>query len=583
MPRLFRWLRGWIGRPPATWYHPDYRLPIPSMEGRTGAEPRRADLVAWHLASTRALRAKRLRTPELLPWSDLARVHGAEWLESLDRPETIARVFAAEPWEVNVDEIMRSVRLACGGTLAAARAALATGDATLNLLGGFHHAGPDFGGGHCAVNDVAVAVAALRAEGWKGRVAVLDLDAHPPDGTAACFRDDPAAWIGSISGSTWTALPGVDEVAIPGADDAAYLAALDGLLGRMPRAELVFVLAGGDVLAGDRFGALKMTLEGAGRRDERVYDALRGVGSVWLPGGGYHPDAWKVLARTAALLATGRLQKIPKDADPLHVRFASIARKLDTRALGAEPELSAEDLEEALGLARSRGTRLLGYYTPQGIEYALFRYGVLGHLARLGYRDFRVALDTVDVGDRCRVYGRDGGDDGNGGNGGNGGEHLLMECVLTRERIAGEDVLYVQWLTLRDPRAPFSPERPRLPGQEVPGLGLAREAGELFGRIGRRLGLAGVAWRPMHFHTAYTARYEFRFVDPARQGRFEALLRDTAHLPLAEVTRAIAEGRVRMNGEPYAWEPDVMLHRPDGPPPEDPRVAAERERVRFTL
>lgn len=572
MPRLFRWLRGWIGRPPPTWYHPDYRLPIPSMEGRTGAEPRRADLVAWHLASTRALPARRLSTPEPLPWADLARVHGAAWLESLDRPETIARLFGAEPWEVNVDEIMRTVRLACGGTLAAARAALATRDATLNLLGGFHHAGPDFGGGNCPVNDIAVAVAALRAEGWKGHVAVIDLDAHPPDGTAACFRDDPGVWIGSISGSTWTELPGVDEVAIPGADDATYLAALDALLGRMPRADLAFVLAGGDVLAKDRFGALNLTLDGVGRRDERVYDAVRGMASVWLPGGGYHPDAWKVLARTAALLATGRLQKIPKDADPLRVRFAAIARKLDRKALGEESELSSEDLEEALGLARSRGNRLLGFYTANGIEYALFRYGVLGHLARLGYHDFRVQIDTVDVGDRSRVYGRDGGD-----------EHLLMETVLARERVAGEDVLYVQWLTLRDPRAPFSPARPRLPGQEVPGLGLAREAGELLGRIAQRLGLAGVAWRPMYYHTAYTARHDFRFVDPVRQGRFEALVRDTAHLPLVEVTRALAEGRVRMDGAPYAWEADVMLHRPGGPPAEDPRTVEERERVRFTL
>jgi hypothetical protein len=77
------------------------------------------------------------------------------------------------------------------------------------------------------------------------------------------------------------------------------------------------------------------------------------------------------------------------------------------------------------------------------------------------------------------------------------------------------------------------------------------------------------------------------FVDPARQGRFEALVRDTAALTLLEATTALDQGRVRMNGEPYAWEPeDMALWIRD--PPGDPAavaaaVAAERERVKFTV
>jgi hypothetical protein len=51
-----------------------------------------------------------------------------------------------------------------------------------------------------------------------------------------------------------------------------------------------------------------------------------------------------------------------------------------------------------------------------------------------------------------------------------------------------------------------------------------------------------------------------RFVDPARQARFEALVRDLAPLPLREATRATADGRVRLNGTPYIWEADLMIH-----------------------
>jgi hypothetical protein len=102
------------------------------------------------------------------------------------------------------------------------------------------------------------AIAAVRADGFSGRVLVLDLDAHPPDGLAACLAGDPSCFIGSISGSDWGPLPGVDETVLPErAGDSAYLSALDALLARMPEGELAFVLVGGDVLATDPVGRVR--------------------------------------------------------------------------------------------------------------------------------------------------------------------------------------------------------------------------------------------------------------------------------------------------------------------------------------
>jgi hypothetical protein len=98
-----------------------------------------------------------------------------------------------------------------------------------------------------------------------------------------------------------------------------------------------------------------------------------------------------------------------------------------------------------------------------------------------------------------------------------------------------------------------------------------------------RLGLGGVVFRPAHYHTAYAARHEFQFVDPHRQGRFEALVRDLAGVPLLEATTAIAEGKVRMDGAPYAWEADEMAYWLRESPAEPGEVERERERVRFTL
>ncbi len=542
---ISRLIRG----PLATWHHPDYRMPMASLEARTGMEPRRADYVLWQLVNSGAVKRREIRSPSLASWQDIARVHEDSLMGQLSQASFLARVYGADPAEINVDEVLRTLRLACGGTIEAARTALAEGRHTLNLLGGFHHASPTRAGGSCAINDIAIAVAVLRAEGFDGRVAVLDLDAHPPDGTAACLAGDEAAWIGSISGADWIALPGVDETVLPvGANDATYLQTLDGLLARRPEAQLVVVLAGGDVLQGDRLGRLGMTLPGALERDARVLASLGKTPSVWLPGGGYHPDAWRLLAGTANLLATGRKELPAAGPDPLRGQYAGIAAQLDTRKLGAtDAWLTAADLDGIMG-GREAEPRLLDHYPASGVEYGLHKYGVLQQLQRLGYANFRVALDHGEIGDRMRVYGTAA-----------GLEHLLVETVLSRDRVAGQPVLFVHWLTLRNPRALFSADRPRLRGQEVPGLGMAREAGEMLGRIAARIGLQGVAFRPMHLHSAWTARHDFHFVEPDRQARFEALVRDAHGRPLPEIDAALEEGRVRLDGVPYRWEPDMMV------------------------
>jgi acetoin utilization deacetylase AcuC-like enzyme len=217
-----------IGRRPKrnlrVYHSPAYRPPLSGLEGNTSIEPRRADHAAWFLVHSGAVATGSLRTPQPISYQDLARVHDPLYLESLQRPETLASIFAVDPSDVVPEELLRMVRLACGGTLEAAQAALDERAACLNLLGGFHHAAPGRGAGFCAANDIAVAIAVVRARGFTGRVAIIDLDAHPPDGTALCAGVLGEHWLGSISGSDWGPIPGADEIRLlEGTGDEAYL------------------------------------------------------------------------------------------------------------------------------------------------------------------------------------------------------------------------------------------------------------------------------------------------------------------------------------------------------------------------
>lgn len=579
--RLPDWLPGHtalkhlLGARLPVWHHADYRLPVADLANVSGIEPRRADLALWGLLGSGNRRHLAVHEPERIAYGHLGLVHTPRWLEALTRPDTLAGVFSLPGAETfPVDAVMHTIRLACGGTLAAARHALEHGGATLNLLGGFHHAFPDKGGGLCPVNDIAVAIAVLRAEGFRGRVAVYDLDAHPPDGTAACLASDPSSWIGSLSGSDWGPLRGVDETVLEEADDETYLRALKALLKRAPRADLAFVLAGEDVMAGDRMGRLGLTLDGIRRRDGRLARHLGDTPAVWVPAGGYHPDAWRVLAQTAGILIGPHHRPVPADLDPVANRFAYVSRSLDPRALSGEsddePWFTEADLDPRLG--GDGVNRLLGYYTEEGIEFALHAYGLLAQLRRLGYGHFRIAIQHTPTGDRARLTGV-----------ANGETHMLWEVILDRERHEGRYLLALQWMQMRHPLGEFPPGRPPLPGQDAPGLGLASEAVHLLERVVDRLGLDGMVYRPAWYHTARMAIPPFQFEDPEQQGLFEALQRDLGHLPMGELSRAISDGRVLCDGRPFPWPAAPMLHLKDPLPMDGDAVAVAREAHRFSL
>jgi len=204
------------------------------------------------------------------------------------------------PWSQRmVERSRRSV----GATIAAARAALREGVAA-NLAGGTHHAHADRGSGYCVFNDVAVAARLMQAEWHRSqrrllRVAVIDLDVHQGNGTAAIFRDDPTVFTLSLHGAKnfpFRKEAGDLDIELPdGCADAEYLAALDVALGELWRRHgaappgLVFYLAGADPHEGDRLGRLKVTAQGLAERDRRVLAALRerGIPVALAMAGGY--------------------------------------------------------------------------------------------------------------------------------------------------------------------------------------------------------------------------------------------------------------------------------------------------------
>lgn len=208
--------------------------------------------------------------------------------------------------------VARRARTAAGGTLLAARLALAHGISG-STAGGSHHGQRATGAGFCVFNDVAIAAKALKHEGAIERGLVIDLDVHQGDGTADCLADDVDLFSFSLHAEKnypVRKIPGDLDVGLPdGIEDDAYLEVLSCHVPRLLDGfapDLVFYNAGVDPHRDDKLGRLALTDDGLRRRDRFVVaeTRARGIPLVAVIGGGYAADLDALAQRHAILFET---------------------------------------------------------------------------------------------------------------------------------------------------------------------------------------------------------------------------------------------------------------------------------------
>ncbi len=185
----------------------------------------------------------------------------------------------------------------------------------LNVAGGTHHAFADRGEGFCLLNDMAVAANFLLHENLATQIAIIDLDVHQGNGTAKIFENESRVFTFSMHGehnypfrkekSDWD-IPLKD-----GTSDADYLTILEdalAVLAEKVKPDFVFYLSGVDILETDKYGKLKITMQGCSKRDEFVFSVLKkkGIPCTVAMGGGYSAD---VRIITEAHCNTFRLAK----------------------------------------------------------------------------------------------------------------------------------------------------------------------------------------------------------------------------------------------------------------------------------
>lgn len=545
-------------------YSRRYQLEVP----RGSYDSQRGERILAALEAARLLGRATVHPAEPAAFLHLRRIHTDDYLDSLNRPQALTRIVGYELSEDQADRFLEMQRTMVGGTLAATRLALDGQRIAVNLGGGLHHAFADRGERFCAYNDVAAAIAELRSRGLKTRVLVVDLDLHDGDGTRSILASDPAVHTFSIHNYTTAPVSGNSTVLElgGGVGDAAYLQAIHSALPPAVKSfdpELAFYFAGCDPAVDDQIGDWKVTAEALLERDRFVLSCFR-EGKSRIPlvivlAGGYGPNAWRYTARfLSSLLNRGRAVEPPGTEELLLFRYRAMAQTLEEHELTGEPHrdrddwgLSDEDVAAALGGPR-RPRRLLGFYSRQGLELAVERAGFLDRIRNLGFEQPRLEMDLDNpTGDTVRLYGD------------RRKRELLIELrvQIDRRTVPGLSLLRIEWLLLQNPRARFTAERPQLPGQTHPGLGVLQEVVTLMVLVCDRLQLDGVIFVPSHYHIVARARKTMRFLHPEAEGLYRALRKALDGLNLAQAAEAVVSGRVMdtRTGKPFTWQPTPMM------------------------
>lgn len=188
-------------------------------------------------------------------WAGIATVHDPAFVDAVrtGQPRQIAQS-QGFTWSPAFAEGV--VRI-WAGHIEACRVALAEG-MVLHPVSGAHHAGYRRGSAFCTFNFLVGAARAMLRHG-AGRQAIIDLDAHPGDGTYSLTRGDNAIALFDIAGGRWIDVTNDHRFEYHVARDAAgYRHALNTLPAFLDRVRpaLVQYQAGMDPFEDDPVGGI---------------------------------------------------------------------------------------------------------------------------------------------------------------------------------------------------------------------------------------------------------------------------------------------------------------------------------------
>ena len=203
----------------------------------------------------------------------------------------------------------------------------------------------------------------------------------------------------------------------------------------------------------------------------------------------------------------------------------------------------------------------LGVYSTSLIEGMFERYGVKEYLENKGIPNvsWHINMNDPYVHRFILLSERD------------GIKHKLIELVLQRKnlklpldksRSINLEFLHVEWLMMQNPYKQFSRNKPPLPGQKAPGLGIGMHMLQILFHLAKKANTHGLINSPNYLHTAIFFSRAFHFLDPKVEAFMQVIkyqkLPHYSHYTLSWADEYGALQHAR-NHRAVNWRPSTMI------------------------
>jgi acetoin utilization deacetylase AcuC-like enzyme len=275
-------------------YDPIYAHPLP--EGHR-FPMLKYELIPRQLLYEGTITAENIFAPMPCNRETILQTHDEDYLNKLLNQELTDREQRVIGFPQSKELTLRELMIA-QGTIDGSMYAIQNGVA-MNIAGGTHHAFADRGEGFCMLNDQAIAANYLLKNNIAKKILIVDLDVHQGNGTAKLFENNTNVFTCSMHGKNNYPFrkekSDLDIELLDGTDDETYLGLLEDALPKLikeVKPDFVFYLAGVDILHTDKFGKLKVSMQGCKERDEFVFHQLKdnNIPCQVSMGGGYSAD-----------------------------------------------------------------------------------------------------------------------------------------------------------------------------------------------------------------------------------------------------------------------------------------------------
>lgn len=219
-----------------------------------------------------------------------------------------------------------------------------------------------------------------------------------------------------------------------------------------------------------------------------------------------------------------------------------------------------EDLDILMGSKKL----FLGRFSETDMKNMIQSAGILKHLESMGFSDILIDIDRDENHIYyLKLYWND------------KTPKLLLDLRVSehsfvpQERFFEEgfdikpyDMILIEWLSAKNPLAVFDKNRPQLPGQSAPGLGILKYCFQLLYNISNEVLKDGFFDIPNHMHGAIMYSKKFKFFDPVHEAIMRAVMRDLKNYSLADISWGVITKTIidLHKNEPAVYDPGEQVH-----------------------